>query len=88
MSKTIILFGTRKKLIDKTNNGGNVTSLKMIEVVQCNLVDNQYQQKSKVIYTFTPSKSYAYLLNVESSNLVFLYFYILFWPLRIKIVGR
>ena len=88
MSKTIILFGTRKKLIDKTNNGGNVTSLKMIEVVQCNLVDNQYQQKSKVIYTFTPSKSYAYLLNVEPSNLVFLYFYILFWPLRIKIVGR
>ena len=34
MSKTIILFGTRKKLIDKTNNGGNVPSLKVIEVVQ------------------------------------------------------
>ena len=36
----------------------------MIEVVlvQCNLVDNQYRQKSEVIYC-THSKSYAYLLN-------------------------
>ena len=45
----------------------------MIEVVlvQCNLVDNQYQQKSEILYTFTPNKYYAYLLNVEPSNLVF-----------------
>ena len=27
---------------------------------------------SKVLYIFTPNKSYTYLLNVESSNLVFL----------------
>ena len=46
----------------------------MVEVVlvQLNLVDNQYQQKSEVLCTFTPNKSYAYLLDVESSNLVFL----------------
>ena len=46
----------------------------MIEVVlfQCNLVDNPYQQMSEGLYTFTPDKSYAYLLNVEPSNLVFL----------------
>ena len=41
-------------------------------LVQCNLADNQYQQKSEVLYTFIPNKSYAYLLNVEPSNLVFL----------------
>ena len=54
--------------------GKIVRSLESIEValVQCNLVDNQYQRKSKVLYTFTPNKSYAYLLNVEPSNLVFL----------------
>ena len=48
--------------------------LELVEVVliQCNLVDNQYQQKSEVSYIFTPNKSYAYLLNVEPSNLVFL----------------
>ena len=48
-------------------------SLEVVEVVlvKCNLVDNQYQQKSEVLYTFTPNKSYVYLLNVEPSNLVF-----------------
>ena len=40
-------------------------------LVQCNLVDNQYQQKSEVLYNFTPNKSYAYFLNVEPSNLLF-----------------
>ena len=46
-------------------------SLKVIVVVlvQCNLVENQYQQKSGIIHTLTPNKSYAYLLNVEPSNL-------------------
>ena len=41
-------------------------------LVQCNLVDNQYQQKSEILCTFNPNKSYAYLLNVEPTNLVFL----------------
>ena len=43
-----------------------------VVLVQSNLVDNQYQQKSKVLYTVTPNQSYAYLFNVEPSNLVFL----------------
>ena len=64
----------KKELINKIKNGEKVPSLEVVEVVlvQCNLVDNQYQQKSEVLYTFTPNKSYAYLLNVEPSNLVFL----------------
>ena len=58
------LVGTSKKLIDKTKNGKNVPSLEVVEVVlvQCNLVDNQYQQKSEVLYTFMPNKSHANLL--------------------------
>ena len=46
----------------------------MVGVVlsQCYRVDNQYQQKSDALYTFTPSKSYRYLLHVESNNLLFL----------------
>ena len=53
------LFGNTKKIIDKTKNGENVPSLEAVEVflVQGNLVDNQYQQKSEVLYTFTPNKS-------------------------------
>ena len=37
------LFGSTKKLIDKTKNGENVSGLKVVEVVlvQCNLVYNQ-----------------------------------------------
>ena len=39
----------------------------MVEVVsvECNLAENQYQQKSEILYTFTPNKFYAYLLNGE-----------------------
>ena len=53
-------------------------SLEVIEVVlvQCSLVDNQYQKKSDVLYTYTPNRSNAYLLKVEPSNLVFLKIYI------------
>ena len=61
-----ILFSSIKKLIDK-KNGEKAASLEIVEVVlvQCNLVDNQYQQKSEVWYTFMQNKFYAYLLNVE-----------------------
>ena len=63
-----------KTLIDKIKNGEKVSSLEVAEValVQCNLVDNQYHQKSEVLYTFTPNKSCAYFLSVEASNFVFL----------------
>ena len=71
------IFGSTKKLIDKTRHGEKVPSFELVEVtlVQCDLADNQYQQKSEVLYTFTPNKFYAYLLNVESSNFVFLKIY-------------
>ena len=69
------LFRSTKKLIDKTKNGEKGPSLQVVEVVevvllQCNLVDNQYQQKSQVLYTFTPNKSYAYSLNAEFNEII------------------
>ena len=61
MPETIKLFGSTKELIEKTKTGEEVPSLEVVEVVlvQCNLIDNQYQQKSAVLYTFTPNKSYV-----------------------------
>ena len=61
-------------MIDKIKNGENTPRFAVVEVVlgQCNLVDNQYPQKPEVWYTFASYKFYAYLLNVEPSNLVFL----------------
>ena len=51
--ETMKLFGSTKKWIDKTKNGENVPSFDVFKIVlvQCNLADNQYQQKSKVVYT-------------------------------------
>ena len=73
MPETMTLFGSTKKLTNKTKNGEKVASLEVVKaaLVQCNLVDNQYQQTSEVLYTFNPNKSYAYLFNVEPSNLVY-----------------
>ena len=73
-SETMKLFGSTKKLIYKTKNGKNLLSFEVVELVlvQCNLIENQYQQKSEVLYTFTPNKSYTYLLNIELINLVLL----------------
>ena len=68
------LFGsTKKKNIDKIKSLEKFLSLEVVKVVlvQCNLVDSQCQQKSEVLYTFTPNKSYASLVNVEPSNLIF-----------------
>ena len=69
-TETMEPFVSTKKLIDKTKNGKNVFGLEVVEVAlfQCNLIYNQCQQKSEALYTFMPNKSYAYLLNVETSN--------------------
>ena len=61
----------------KIKNGENIPILEVVEVVlvQCNLVDNQYQHKSEELNIFLPNKCYAYLLNIEPSNLIFLKIY-------------
>ena len=68
------LFESTRTLIDKTKNGEDVTRLEVIKIVliQCKLVDKQHQQKPEILYTFMRNKWYAYLLNLEQSNLVFL----------------
>ena len=50
-TETTILFGSTKRLIEKTKNGENVPNLEVVEVflVQCNLADHQYQKKFYVL---------------------------------------
>ena len=71
--ETMKLFGSTKRSIDEIKIWENVPSLKVFDVVlvQLNLLDHQYQQKFEVLCIFKPSNSYAHLLNVEPSNLVF-----------------
>ena len=52
------LFGSTKNNITKDKNDENVPHLEITEVVLicCNIVNNDYQQVSIVLYTFIPTK--------------------------------
>ena len=41
-------------------------------MVHCDIVNNYYQQKSRVLYTFVPNKSFGSLLKISPTNHVFL----------------
>ena len=68
------LLGSTKNKITKDKNGENVPHLEITEVVlvHCNMINNDYQQDSRLLYTFVPKKSFASLLDVSSSNHIFL----------------
>ena len=57
----IKLLGSTKKTVDKDKERENVTKLESVEVVlmHCNLVNNSYQQVSKVMFTFVPNKQFG-----------------------------
>ena len=48
--------------------------LEIIEVVlvHCNLVNNDYQQDSRILYTFVPNKPFGSLLEISPTNDIFL----------------
>ena len=60
------LLGSNKSKITKNENGDNVRHLEITEVVlvHCNIVDNNYQPNSKVLYKFIPNKSLGRLFNI------------------------
>ena len=68
------LFGSIKIKITKDNIGGNVPNLEITEVVSihCNIVNNSYQQNSRVLYIFVPNKSFGQLLDISIKNFIFL----------------
>ena len=61
------LLGSTKKVVDKDKNGENVPKLEIVEVVlvHCNLVKNDYQHTSKVLFTFVPNKKFGQLINIS-----------------------
>ena len=75
------IIGQHKILVDKRKNVEERPNLEVIKLVlvQWNWEDNKDHQKSEVVYTFTPNESYAYMLNVEPSNSVFLATYWIWW---------
>ena len=67
------LLGSTENKITKDKNGENVPHLEITEVVvHCNIFNNDYQQDSRVLYTFVPNKPFGSLLEISPTNHVFL----------------
>ena len=72
--ETMKLLESTKSKISKDKNGENVPHIKTTEVVlvHCNMVNNDYQQYSRVLYTFVPNKPFGSLLDISPTNHIFL----------------
>ena len=72
--ETMKLLGSIKKDVDQDKDGEDVPKLESVEVVlvHCNLVNNNYQQASKVLFTFVPNKQFGQLINIAPHSLTML----------------
>ena len=72
--ETMKLLGSTRDTIDADKNSENVPRLENVEVVlvHCNLVNNSYQQHSRVLFTFVPNKQYGQLISTSPHSLIFL----------------
>ena len=68
------LLTPQTQILTKDKNGENVWHLEITEVVlvHCNIVNNDYQQDSRVLYTFVPNKPFGSLLEISPTNHIFL----------------
>ena len=68
------LLGSTKSKITKDESNENVPCLEINEVllIHCYIVNNDYQQDSRALYTFLPNKSFGHLLDISSKNFIFL----------------
>ena len=69
--ETMKLLGSTKTDLDKDKDGEKVLKLESVEVVlvHCNLVKNDYQHTSKVLFTFVPNKQFGQLINISPHSL-------------------
>ena len=68
------LLASTESKTTKDKNGENVSHLEFVELVlvNCNLVNNDYQQDSRILYTFDPNKLFGNLLESSLPNNIFL----------------
>ena len=73
-TETIKLLESGENEITKDKNDKKVPHLEIIEVilVHCNIVNSDYQQESRVLYTLVCSKSFGQLLEISPTNFIFL----------------
>ena len=72
--ETMKLLESIKNKITKDKNGESVPHLEITEVVlvHCNIVNNDYQEDSRVWYTLVPNKPFGSLLEISPTNHIFL----------------
>ena len=72
--ETMRLLGSTTNSIDKDKNSELAPKLESVDLVlvHCNLVNNSYQQASKVLFTFVPNKKYGQLITVSPHLLIML----------------
>ena len=68
------LPGSTENKVTKDKKGESSPQLEIIEVVlvHCDVVNNDFQQDSRVLYTFVPNKPIGCLLKISSTNHIFL----------------
>ena len=73
MNETRKLLGCNYSKLKKDKAGENVPYLEITEVilVHCNIVSNDYQQDSRVLYTFVLGKSFGQWLDISPQNVIF-----------------
>ena len=71
--ETMKLLGITESKITNDKNGEDVPHLEIAELVlvHSNLVNNDYQQDSRILYTFVPNKPFGSLLEISSTNHIF-----------------
>ena len=71
MPEAMKLLGSTKSKINKDKNGENVPYLEInaVVLIHCNIVNNDYQQNSRVLYAFVSNKSFGELLDISPKNL-------------------
>ena len=69
--ETMKLLGTTENKITTDKHGENVSHLEITEIVlvHCNIANNDYQQDSRVLYTYASSKPFGSLLDISSANI-------------------
>ena len=58
------LLGITENKVAKDKNGN--LEITEVALVHCNMVNNDYQHDSRVLYTFVPNKSFGSLLDIRN----------------------
>ena len=70
--ETMKLIGSTENTTTKDKNGEIIPHLEITKVVlvHCYIINNDYQQNSRVLYTFVPNKPFGNLLEFSPTNFI------------------